>query len=115
MKPIITLLLFFAVSFSVRAQSKKFSKQDSIKLNYCLCDSLNKTFIGKTKPLKDEPDFEGNGWVTLFNFQGKMGQCGYFNKYYFMYGLQLKYDDNGKLIKTNKFYNGKLIGVCGKK
>ena|ERR1051326_174851 len=109
------LIPFFLFAFSCNylfAQQKKFSKQDSVKLNYCLCDSLNKTFIGKTKPNKDEPDFEGNGWNTLFNFQGKMAQCGYFNKFYFMYGFHFKYDENGKLTKIMKFYNGKMIGVC---
>ena len=115
MKPTITLLLLIVASFLARAQSKKFSKQDSIKLNFCNCDSVYKKWPPKPKSAADIPDFEGNGWNKLYNFQNNVGQCGYFNKFYFIYGLQFKYDEAGKLIKINKFYNGKLTGICGKK
>ena len=113
MKPIIVILLFFFVVSASLAQGKmKFGKQDSIKLNYCKCDSLYAAWKTKPDPKAEAPEYEGNGWNRLYNFQNNIGQCGYFSKFYFMYGLQFKYDDSGKLIKINKFYNGKLIGIC---
>ena len=115
MKFMLSFFLFGFLSVSVHSQSKKFNKQDSIKLGFCNCDSLYKSWPPKPGGNVEVPEYDGNGWNRLYNFQNNIGQCGYFNKFYFMYGLQLKYDDNGKLIKINKFYNGKLIGICGKK
>ena len=113
MRLILTLFLFVFVGSSIRAQAKlKFNKADSLKLSYCNCDSIYKTWPPKPGSKVDAPEYDGNGWNRLYNFQNKIGQCGYFNKFYFMYGLQFKYNDDGNLIKINKFYNGKLIGIC---
>lgn len=113
MRKIIAILFFVFVTCSLQAQTKtKFTRQDSMKLNFCACDSLSKSFIEKSNSKDDAPDFDGNGWHKLLNFQKQIGQCGYFNKFYFMYGLHFIYDENGKLTKIKKFFNGKMIGLC---
>ena len=113
MKLLIILLLFAATGHLAGAQTKiKFTKADSLKLTFCNCDSIYKNWGPKPKPNSEIPEFEGKGWNRLYNFQNNIGQCGYFHKFYFAYGLQFKYDPNGQLIKINKFYNEKLIGVC---
>lgn len=113
MKSMVSFLVFVSACCFVQAQTKlKFYKADSLKLTTCNCDSIYKQWKPKPAANADVPEFDGNGWNKLYNFQNKIGQCGYFNKFYFMYGLHFKYDSDGNLIKINKFYNGKLIGVC---
>ena len=117
MKRPVVFFLLFTVSLFASAQVKgKFSKADSLKLSYCNCDSIYKQWPPKPTSKADTPEYTGEGWNRLYNFQNKVGQCGFFSKYYFIYGLQFKYDPDGNLVKINKFYNGKLIGTCeGKK
>ena len=111
MKTFFFVILCFCTC-ALAAQPKRFNKQDSINLSFCKCDSLYAAWKVKPDPKAEAPEYNGNGWNRLNNFQGKTGQCGYFNKYYFMYGLHFIYDENDKLIKIKKFYNGKLIGLC---
>lgn len=104
--------MLFAVG-TVQAQiKKKFTKQDSLKLSFCNCDSIYKPWPPKPGGKVDAPEFDGNGWNRLYNFQNKIGQCGYFEKFYFLYGFRFKYDDNGNLTQIQKYQNGKLIGNC---
>ncbi len=113
MKSITLLFIIIFASFSVRAQTKgKFNRSDSLKLISCNCDSIYKAWPPKPGSKTDTPDFTGDGWNRLYNFQNKIGQCGYFSKFYFIYGLHFKYDPDGNLIKISKFYNGKLVGTC---
>lgn len=112
MKLMLTTLLMAIAGSSVWAQSKKFNKQDSIKLAFCKCDSLYAAWKIKPDPKAEPPEFDGNGWNRLNNFHGLTGQCGYFHSFYFIYGLHFIYDENDKLIKIKKYYNGKLIGLC---
>ena len=115
----IFLLLFLALSASmVHGQAKKkFSKPDSLKLNYCNCDSLYKNFPAKPPSKVNAPEFDGNGWNKLYNFQNQIGQCGYFEKSYFLFGLRYIYDMDGKLTRIDKYFNGRKVGTCdiGKK
>ena len=112
-KHIIPFLLLVFACGTIQAQSKKkFSKQDSLKLSFCNCDSLYKPWPPKPTPKSDGPEFEGSGWNRLYNFQDKIGQCGYFDKFYFIYGLRFKYDEKGTLTQIQKYHNGKLIGNC---
>lgn len=112
-KLIIVIFLLVFASGSTGAQSKKkFSRQDSLKLSFCHCDSIYKNWTPKPSSKVDAPEYEGNGWNRLYNFQDKLGQCGYFEKYYFIYGLRYKYDENGNLKQIQKYHNGKLIGNC---
>ena len=112
MKLIGTLFFSVIISGSLYAQAKKFNKQDSIKLVYCRCDSLYAGWKVKIDPKAEALEFDGNGWNRLLNFHGQIGQCGYFNKFYFFYGLHFIYDENDKLVKIKKYYNGKLVGLC---
>lgn len=110
---VVIFFLFAAFSERLIAQGKmKFTKQDSVKLNYCKCDSLNVAWKTKPNPKAEQPEFDGNGWHRILNFQGKVGQCGYFNKFYFLYGLHFMYDENGNIKKIKKYFNGKSVGIC---
>lgn len=116
MKILIAIFPLFLACSSILAQGKqKFSGKDSLKLGYCNCDSLYKTWPPKPDSKVEVPEFGGNGWNRLYNFQNKVGQCGYFEKFYFLYGLRFKYDDNGNLSQIQKYHNGKLIGNCDTK
>lgn len=107
------MLLFIGFSGMLMAQGKiKFTKQDSVKLTYCRCDSLNALWKTKPNPRSEQPEFDGNGWHRILNFEGKVGQCGYFNKFYFLYGLHFTYDENGNITRIRKYFNGKIIGNC---
>lgn len=106
------LTLAFTFGLAAAQPKKKFSKQDTLKLNYCNCDSLYKAWPPKPGSKVEAPEYDGNGWNRLYNFQDKLAQCGYFEKFYFMYGLRFKYDDNGNLKQIQKYFNGKLIGNC---
>jgi|ERR1051325_8838699 hypothetical protein len=112
MKWLLSILFFGFLSVSVHSQVKKFNKQDSIKLSYCKCDSLYAAWKSKIDPKAEAPEYDGNGWNRILNFQGEIGQCGYFNKFYFLYGLRYKYDENGVLKEIQKYYNGKMVGKC---
>ena len=113
MKLAITILLSALCSSPILAQSKiKFNKNDSLKLSFCNCDSVYAKWPAKAGPKADAPEFNGNGWSIQYNFQKRIGQCGYFEKFYFNYGLHFKYDADGNLVKVLKFYKGKQIGLC---
>jgi hypothetical protein len=113
MKSISLLFFIILASCTVQAQSKgKFTKADELKLSSCNCDSIYKAWPPKPGGKVEAPEFTGEGWNRLYNFQNKVGQCGYFSKFYFIYGLHFKYDLDGNLIKINKFFNGKLVGTC---
>ena len=112
MKLAITLLFLVGLSMSAYAQGKKFSTLDSIKLTYCKCDSLYAAWKVKPDPKTEAAELDGSGWNRLTNFQGQVGQCGYFHKFYFLYGLHFIYDENNNLVKIKKYYNGKLVGLC---
>jgi len=76
MKSIITFVLFVVVCGSVHAQSKiKFQKKDSLKLNFCNCDSIYKMWAPKSNSKSDAPEFTGNGWNRLYNFQNQIGNA----------------------------------------
>ncbi|MFI5164000.1 MAG: hypothetical protein ACHQHP_02005, partial [Bacteroidia bacterium] len=89
-----------------------FSTLDSTTLNFCNCDSLSNEWKIKSNSKNDGPEYDGNGWAKLYNFQNNMGECGFFQKYNFIYGLHYIYDENNKLVKIKKYFNGKLIGTC---
>lgn len=115
---IATLLLCLpipVITGAAMAQGKqKFSKQDSVKLGHCKCDSIFPAWKAKPDPKAEQPEFDGNGWHRVLNFKGKVGQCGYFHKFYFMYGLHFFYDENGNVTKIRKYFNGKVIGEVKK-
>ena len=95
------------VGYNVR----KPSKNDSLKLDYCNCDSIHKNWIPK-ESVFEAPLSDGNGWAKLFNLNNTISKCGYFTKLKLIYGLDYIYNKNGALIQILKYYNGKYIGDC---
>jgi antitoxin component YwqK of YwqJK toxin-antitoxin module len=111
---LLCLLASLFTEASMAQGKQKFTKQDSVKLNYCICDSLFPAWKNKPNSQSDQPEFNGNGWYRTLNFKGKIAQCGYFSKFYFTYGLHFFYDENGNITKIRKYFNGKVIGEVKK-
>lgn len=114
MKPLLVLLFIFASLSAMGQKNKEFQITNSDRLDFCNCDSIYNKWPPKPDKKGDGPEYTGDGWNMLYNFKGNVAQCGYFKKFYVIYGLQFKYDPEGNLIDIKKFFNAKLIGSCGK-
>lgn len=86
--------------------AKYFTLKDSMRLNYCLCDSLYLT--------PRDSVFAGNGEAKLFTLKKRIAQCGLFDNYEMIYGLKFIYSTNKDTLKTiQKYFKGELIGEQG--
>jgi hypothetical protein len=97
-------------------QHKKYSKEDSMRLNYCRCDSVAPDEIQKLRDYSGDFKgyflFSGSGRATLYNLNKQVAMCGILIDYKFVYGLKFVYDNEKKLSVIEKYFNQKHIGDC---
>ncbi len=119
---IVTLLLFVVVSASGQTfnigttkwnTGFKPTKEDSLRLNCCTCDSIlaNKTWNSPGSCDSTVYPYTGAGFWKLYGVDGHPSKCGYFENYNLLYGLEYFYKEN-KLRWIYKYFNGKYAGNC---
>ncbi len=106
----ITFLLFaqWAHCLAQKPKSLLFTRQDSVLLSLCSCDSIMKRFAA-------EPRFNtsnGIGFGRLYNFKKQLSKCGYFYNYKLICGYDLIYDNSDSLTQIARYFNGRHAGDC---
>lgn len=92
-----------------------YTKQDSLRLESCSCDSVIVTGQKKYRaPGNEYPEVKwtDEGYLRLYRKDKQLSKCGYLYEYKLIYGFVYRYDENNKLIKIEKYFNGKYTGDC---